>query len=288
MNIYIDNFNTKVLSNINIGGMCKYYTEVLSENDIINTIDFCNNNNIYYRIVGDGSNLYFSDYFNGMIIKNNYKTMHNIDNYFIVSSGTTLFDFILYACEYGYDLSKLVGIPGTIGGAIYGNAGAYGTDMSQIVSSCLILNKDNNVINMNNNDLQFSYRNSFLKTNNVIILSTKIKIKKSNLSIHEIKQKIKEVMIVRINKFQIKNTLGSIFKNILLGDNKIYAWKLLDALNLRNKTIYNITISKTHPNIFINNGNASSSDMNNILNYIVKNINQKFNIVLEKEIEYIF
>ena len=286
-NSYIENYNTKGLSNIHIGGTSKYYTEVFSENKMIHIINDCKINNIYYRVIGHGSNIYFSEYFNGMIIKNNCNSIDNVDDIFVVSSGISLIDFILYVAEKGYDLSKLSGIPGTIGGAIYGNAGAYGFEISEIVSSCLVINNNYNTVTLENEHLDFSYRNSYFKKNNTIIISAKIKIPKSNFNSDEIKMKIKDIITIRCNKFEMKNTLGSIFKNVTIDNNKVYVWKLIDELHLRNKIINNITISNNHPNIFINNHNASPNDMTKLLEYIMISIKEKYSIILEKEIQYI-
>ena len=290
---YTTNFNTNKLSNINIGGISKYYTEVFSQIDIIETIKYCKNNNISYKFIGDGNNIYFSEYYDGMIIKNMYNSIYyTIDEEFIVYSGTSLIDFILYAAEKGYDLSNLAGIPGTIGGAIYGNAGAYGLEIKDIISSCLIITNNNNtdIITMDVKDINFEYRTSIFKRENKeneIILSSKIKMKPSNICMDEIKCRIKDKIMLRNKKFQMENTLGSVFKNITINNQKIYAWELIDELNVRGLTINNITINNEHPNIFINNGNASPSDLNTLIDYISHDIFINKNIILEKEIEFI-
>jgi len=288
---YKSNFNTKKLSNINIGGISKYYTEVFSQIDIIETIKYCKNNDILYKFIGDGNNIYFSEYYDGMIIKNMYSSIYyNADEEFIVYSGTSLIDFILYVAEKGYDLSNLAGIPGTIGGAIYGNAGAYGLEIKDIIISCLIIKNNTDIITMDVKDINFEYRTSIFKKENKvnrIILSAKIKMNPSNICIDEIKCRIKDKIMLRNKKFQIENTLGSVFKNITINNQKIYAWELIDEINLRGVTINNITINNEHPNIFINNGLASPSDLNTLIEHICHDILKNKNIILEKEIEYI-
>ena len=93
--------------------------------------------------------------------------------------------------------------------------------------------------------------------------------------------------MIRNSKFPMENTLGSIFKNITHGSNKIYAWKLIDELNLRGKTINNITLHNNHPNIFVNSNNATPDNLNNLIENIKKNILEKYNIEIDKEVEYI-
>lgn len=288
-NLYY-NYSIKNLSNIKIGNISKYYIEVFTEECIINIINYCKKNNIKYKLIGDGNNIYFSEYYDGMIIKNKYKNIfyNKSDDYFIVSSGISLIEFILYVTEYGYDLSNLAGIPGTIGGAIYGNAGAYDMEICNIIESCKILTNENTIINILNKNIDFEYRFSkFKKDNNDIIISSIIKIKKSNLSIINIKIKISEIIFKRNIRIPMQNTLGSVFKNVIKDNNKIYIWKLIDELNLRGITKNNITINYDHPNIFINNNNASPNDLNNLILEISDLIFKKYNIKIEKEIEYI-
>lgn len=297
---YYTSYSTKELSNINIGGVSKYYTEVFSETDIINTVTYCKNNNISYKMIGDGNNIYFSEYYNGMIIKNTYSGIYYdcVNDEFTVSSGTSLIDFILYVAEKGYDLSSLAGIPGTIGGAVYGNAGAYGLEIKDIITSCMVMINSSDIIIINNKCANFEYRNSIFKkqnnskqnNNNIIIISVKIKIKQldtGNDTVDKIKTNIKNIIMLRNTKFNMENTLGSVFKNITINDKKIYAWELIDELNIRGCTINNIIIHNTHPNIFINNGCASPSDLNILIEYIINYILKTKNITLEKEIEYI-
>jgi len=293
-NKFFEEYNTKDLSNIKIGNLSKYYAEAFSEIYLINIINYCKNNNIKFKLIGYGNNIYFCDYFDGMIIKYmNKNIIHQIEDnneFFIVSAGTLLIDFIIYISQFGYDLSNLAGIPGTIGGAINGNAGAYGLEISEIIENSRILRLNNlEIFELTNKDINFSYRNSKFKNNsNEIILSAKIKIKNIyNDNYNDIKKKISNVIFLRNTKFPWENTLGSVFKNYNLKSNKIYAWKLIDELNLRGKIINNIKICDEHPNIFLNYNNASSNDFNLLLLFVEDKIKEKYSIIIQKEIEFI-
>ena len=283
------NVNINKLSNINIGKISKYYYEVYTIKNIKYIINFCNKNNIKYTFIGDGNNIYFSDYYDGMIIKNYYKNIsfNSSLNYFNVSSGIYLINFILYASQYCFDLSKLAGIPGTIGGAIYGNAGAYGEEFGNFILECDVL-INNKIIKLKNVDMKFGYRTSFFKENkNFIIISSKIKINKRDYSKNVINKNIFDIIKIRNNKWPTNNTLGSVFKNPIIDNNKIIIWKLLDTLNIRGKIINNIKILEEHPNIFLNINNASYKDLNNLINFIKKTILVNNNIKIETEIEFI-
>ena len=284
-NIYVNK-----LSNINIGGISKYYYETFCLSDIKYIINYCNINNIKYHFIGDGNNIYFSEYYDGMIIKNIYKYMYynSLTHVFHLSSGIFLIDFIFYAAKFNYDLSKLAGIPGTIGGAINGNAGAYGVEIGDVILECDIL-INNEIIKMKKKDIQFSYRNSYFKKNkNYIITSCVIKMIKSNNTKEIIYKNIFDIIENRNNKFPTSNTLGSVFKNPFIDNKKIFVWELIKNLNIKNHIFNKIKIHNNHWNIFINIGNADSNDLNKLINYITREIYKKYNIKIETEIELIY
>jgi len=275
-------FLTKSLSNINIGGICDYYSEFKNQDELNKIINFCNDNRIKYRVIGSGYNIYFSEKYDGMIIKNKLETFHDLT----FSSGVALNDFVIYCAEMGYDVSSLAGIPGTIGGAVYGNAGAYGLEMSDIIESVRIL-KDGLIKELKKDELEMEYRYSIFKKKNLndIILTVTFKIEKSNLTQNEIKDKINNILEIRNKKFSLENNIGSIYKNVIQNGDKIYAWELLE--NFRGKMINNIKISDNHPNIFINTNNAEFNDLQNLFEIIQNFVYKKYNIILEKEVECI-
>lgn len=286
-------YSTKELSNMNIGGTCKYYTEIQNLDELLSILKMCKNINIPYKIIGGGYNIYFSNYYNGIIIKNKQTSIQHIslnDDLieFDIASGILLMDFVEYCATINIDVSKLAGIPGTIGGAIYGNAGAYGLDISNIIYSCLVLS-NTAIITLTKEQLELGYRNSRFKNkdNNDIILSAKFRINKSISSNKEIILSISSILTTRKSKFKHTNTLGSIFKNVIIDDKKYYIWEILDKLELRSKIINNILLSSVNPNIFENVNNATHTDMTELINYIVLLVKDTYNIHMEPEIEYI-
>jgi UDP-N-acetylglucosamine 1-carboxyvinyltransferase len=285
------NYLIKDLSNMKIGNISKYYVEVFSEKEIIDIVIYCSNNNIKYKLIGDGNNIYFTEYYDGMIIKNMYKDVIMNNDYYTVSSGYSLLDFVLNVSEHGYDISSMACIPGSIGGAIYGNAGAYEMELCNIVDECKIYSiKDLKTYYLKKEDMKFCYRCSILKENECgdIILSATIKINKSVIEKMDIKKKISEIIRRRNRRIPMENTLGSVFKNIYLENEKIYIWKMLDELKLRGSIINNIKINMEHPNIFINEDNiCTSNDLNELIFYIKNLILKKYNLNIEKEIEFI-
>ncbi len=294
-NIYY-HFPTKELSNIKIGGYSKYFSEFSTIDELKCLIQICKTHKINYKIIGSGTNIYFSDYYNGMILKNNLNNISHefLNNNFIninVYSGTKLMDFVYYCANLNIDISQLSGIPGTIGGAIYGNAGAYNLEIKDLLDNCTILDLDNeeSVVIFTNNNMNFSYRNSIFKSssNNKIILSSSFILKKSDLTSNQINIKINDILNIRNKKFSNYLSLGSVFKNPIINCQKYYIWELLDKINFRGKQYNNLKLLDINPNIMINLGNSQSCDIIDFINLIKKEIYNKFTISIETEIENI-
>jgi UDP-N-acetylglucosamine 1-carboxyvinyltransferase len=288
--IYTD-YSTKSLTNINIGGYTKYYIEVTTLHELQKIISFSEKINKKYKLIGGGYNIYFNDYYDGIIIKNNIKyiEINNFENNSLikVSSGFILMDLVTFCLNNNLDISNLAGIPGTVGGSIYGNCGAYGLEIKDILVDCTIL-ENNEITTYNLLDMSMNYRTSILKktNSNKIILCATFNILKSNLTYDEINNKIYEILKTRNSKFNINEpTLGCIFKNPIINEKKYYAWEILN--NLRGHILKNLKFSEINPNILYNVNNASSEDFNDLLEYLINKINIENNINLEKEIELI-
>lgn len=290
-NIY-HNYETSLLSNIKIGGISKYYAEIYNIEQIKNILLLCKKLNIRYKIIGDGTNIYFDEYFDGIIIRNKLSNIYirkNKNNYIInCTSGIKLQKLVDLALDNNIDITSLTGIPGTVGGAIYNNSGAYGLEIKDIIYDCIIIDEFNKIRKLNNNDMKLSYRDSIFKHKNYIILLCKFKISNNNNK-DNLEKKYKEILDIRNSKFKLTNNLGSVFKNIILNNKKIYAWKILDDLGYRGKIIDEIKFSDNNPNIMVNisNNNICVTKFKNILNNIIQTTKNIYNINLETEIEFI-
>ena len=173
------------------------------------------------------------------------------------------------------------GIPGTIGGCIYNNAGCYGSEISDNLISVTILN-DNRVYDLTKDELHFSYRNSLLKgSNKFIILKAKFQLEKGDSK--ELLELIKERTIKRKESQPLEYpSCGSVFRN---PEGNI-AGKLIDESNLKGKTVGGATISEKHANFIINKDNATPKDIISLIDIVKKTIKKNYNIdlVLEQEI----
>lgn len=193
--------------------------------------------------------------------------------------------------ELAYKASRLgltglefaTGIPGTLGGAVYMNAGAYKSDMGYIVSEIRVLTPDLKIMTLYNKDLNFHYRTSFLKENKgYICLEAKLILKHGN------KEEIKKIIEDRKQKRWLSQPLeypcaGSVFRN----PENDFAGRLIEECNLKGKIIGGAMISSKHANFIINHGNATAKDIKDLIKLAQKEVKNKFNIDLYLEQEII-
>jgi len=294
--------NNIFLSNIKIGGECEKVELIDNNLQLFNLVKELNKNQKKYKVIGSGSNIFFDSQYHGTIIKNNYQkiirtkyfpihyteSFKTEDDIFLVSSGTLLMDFVNYCQELGYDISKLSGIPGTIGGAIYNNAGAYGLEISDILIGATMI-KNGSACYYSNKDFGFQYRNTNLKKkySNDVIITTFFKLpKKQNKNI--IKENIHKIIEIRKNKLPYsEKNIGSVFKNIFLDSVKIPTGLLLEKIGVKELKYKKLAIYCKHSNVIINKGESTTSDLEYFINMIKEMFFQEYGIELQTEIEKI-
>lgn len=236
-----------------------------------------------YFILGNGSNIILPDYYDGVVIKLKYFNNYNIfDEYIEVDSGVMINKLSMELSKLGYKgFEWASGIPGTIGGCIYNNAGCYGSEISDNLIDVTVF-CDNKIYCLRKDELSFSYRNSTFKMNNkFVILKAKFKFEKGD------PEELLDLIKVRTNKRIESQPLeypscGSVFRN----PEGLIAGKLIDEANLKGKCVGGAMVSNKHANFIINNGNATSEDIIKLINEIKNTIKKNYNIdlVLEQEI----
>jgi len=175
-----------------------------------------------------------------------------------------------------------LGIPGTIGGAIRMNAGAYGKEMKEIVKEATCIDENGKIKTLKNEEISFSYRHSRFKEEQDIIISAKLKLEKGKQE--EIKEKIDTYKKSRQEKQPIDMpSAGSTFKR---GTNFISA-KLIDEAGLKGYMIGGAQVSIKHAGFIVNTGNATAKDILDLIDYVIKVVYEKFGKVLELEVEVI-
>lgn len=270
------------LTTYKTGGIAKLVVYPNNINNLKQMLKLIHKYNIKYFILGKGSNTLFSDKeFNGVIIKldklNNFK-IKQTEIY--VESGMILSKLVQASVKNELTgLEFAIGIPGTIGGAIYMNAGAYGNNMSNIVKSVIVLNEKFQIKEIPLEKLKFDYRYSIFQDNkNLICVAANIKLEHGNHD--EIASKIKENLLKRKNSQPLEYpSAGSVFRN----PEGNYAGKIIEELGLKGKNIGGAEISTKHANFIINKNNASSSDILDLIKLVQKEVKDKYKIDLKLE-----
>lgn len=267
-----------------IGGNCIALIEPREISDIIEAVKICRKNSIKFFVIGNGSNLLVPDEgYNGVIIKlkSEFSKIEVEGDYLIVNSGAKLSEVYTVAYEnslIGFEFAS--GIPGTIGGAIYMNAGAYGGEMKDIVESVEVLDLDNfELRELKNEELEFSYRKSIIQRKNYIVTTIKLKLQKGNKEeINAVYEDLRE----RRNSKQPLNfgSAGSTFKR----PEGHFASKLIEDAGLKGYHINDAWVSEKHSGFIVNKGNASYKEVMELIEYVQNVVFEKFGVKLETEV----
>lgn len=232
-----------------------------------------------YMIIGNGSNLIFKNNYDGILI--NLKEINDLkieDNIVKVDAGYNLIKLSRITANLGLSgLEFASGIPGTVGGSVYMNAGAYKSDMSNVIESIRVLDENLNIKEIKNKDLNFSYRHSLLQEKNYICLDVTLKLVHKNKE--EILDLIKDRKRRRLESQPLdKPTAGSVFRNPE-GD---FAGRLIEELGFKGKHIGGAYVSEKHAN-FIYSDHAKGEDIIKLIKYIQTEVYKKYKIKLKCE-----
>ena len=268
-----------------IGGPVDAYITPKDKEDLSKILRFASSNSIPAYFIGSGSNLLISDDgIDGLVISPGKAFKHlNFDKSTATAeSGVMLGRIVRESIKRNLSgLESLIGVPGTLGGALVMNAGAFGGEISNYLQSVTTMNMHGKTKSYNPNDLNFSYRFSSFKKDEFII-SAKFILKEEDPKI--IHQKKDSANLGRKTNQPLKfRSAGSVFKN----PKKYAAGYLIDKVGLKGTKIGDAEISKHHANFFINNGKASSSDILNLIKLAKEKVKKDFNINLELEIKLI-
>ena len=277
---YEENVDLKKLNTYHIGGNAKYLIKPNDLEELMNVLNELNNKNIKYYILGGGSNILLPDEdFDGAIIKLDKLNTFLIKNQFVFAcAGLSLNKFVKKTLDNGYiNFANLYGIPGLLGGAIIGNAGANGTEIFDDLKAVLIL-KNNLVTLINKTNIKYEYRNTEFKNSNIIIIGAIFKLEKGDTK--KAWDNIKENLEKRKNSQPLEYpSAGSVFKN----PNGLSAGKLIDECNLKNISVGGAKVSNKHANFIINENNATSKDIKDLINKVKEEVKAQKNIDLELE-----
>lgn len=254
---------------------------------LVKLLKILKNSEVKFKILGNGSNVLFSDKtYDGVLIRLN--EFDNVDflprNKIIVGAGYSLMKLSLQASKKGLaGLEFAAGIPGTVGGAIYMNAGAYKSDMGYIVQQVKVLTPDLKVITLSNKEMNFHYRSSFLQSHpGYICLEVILKLTKGDKDALDevIKERRKRRMESQPLEFP---SAGSVFRN----PEGMFAGQLIEEAGLKGKKIGGAMVSDKHANFIINYKNAKSSEIKELIELVHDTVLEKYNVDMRCEQEFV-
>ncbi len=282
---YVENVSLINYTTYKAGGVARFIVSPKNLKKLILLLKYIKKENIKYRILGNGSNTLFSDnIYNGVLIK--LEEFNNIE--FSTTSvkagaGVNLVKLSYQAIKKSLTgLEFATGIPGTVGGAVYMNAGAYNSDMGYVVKSAKVITPNLEVITLTNKELDFHYRTSFLKNNrDYICIEANIQLKKGDRK--TMLEIVNDRRRRRIESQPIEMACaGSVFRN----PPDLSAWKLIDELGLKGLTKGGAMVSTKHANFIVNYNNATSNDIKELIDFLREQVKKHYDIdlILEQEL----
>ena len=271
-----------------IGGTADEFIKVQDEEELIEAIKYAKEKKLKITIIGNGSNLLVLDKgIRGLVIKidiQKLKIEKNEKNVEItVGSGYKTMALGVKLKNEGISgFEELSGIPGTIGGAIFMNAGAYGKEIKDINLSTKCMNYDGKIFNLSNKEQEFSYRSSIFNTKDYIILETTLELEYGKKD--EIQRKMDEYLEKRREKQPIDMpSAGSTFKR----QEGVITAKLIDECGLKGFKIGGAMVSEKHAGFIVNYDNATAKDVLDLVKYVKEKVYEKFGIKIEEEIRIV-
>jgi UDP-N-acetylmuramate dehydrogenase len=267
-----------------VGGPADLFYELTNVEELPKLIVMAEANGINFKIIGRGTNTLFTDKgYRGLIIKNVSQGCAIDGDKIIADSGIILSVLIAFSVKNNLSgLEPFFGIPGTLGGAIYGNAGVPENEIGSLVESVTAFNIVDGIREIKSPDIAFSYRHSSLQDNKEILLRAKLKLKIGAQK--QSQEQIRKIEEIRSGKQPKGWSAGSFFKNPTPEKS---AGFLIDQAGLKGTRIGDAEISPKHGNFFINTGNATASQILELAELAQKAVKEKFGIDLEMEVKLV-
>ncbi len=268
-----------------LGGKADFYVTPSNYIEIIKVVKLCNKYQIPLTLIGNGSNLIIKDGGIRGIVMSLMKlnTIKIRRNYIIAQSGAMLSMCSVEALNSnltGFEFA--CGIPGTVGGALYMNAGAYEGEIKDIIDYCYVITSEGNLKRIDKDDLNLSYRSSILQKSKDIVIEATFKLNEGNYD--AIKTKMDELRIKRVTKQPLEYpSCGSVFKR----PQGHYTGKLITDCDLKGYNIGQAEVSTKHAGFIINKGGATAKEYISLINHIQETVYKKFQVHLEPEVKII-
>ena len=269
-----------------IGGPAQYYVTPESVTQIQEVVSLCKDKNIPLHVIGNGSNILVGDDgVDGVVLAlfNTFSDYEIKDNVITAQAGMSLIKLAVIALREGLTgLEFASGIPGSVGGAVYMNAGAYDGQMKDVVTSVTVLDEAGNIRILGRDELDMGYRTSTVAKHNMIVLQVIIELKAGDKE--QIKDRMNHLSELRKQKQPLEYpSAGSTFKR----PEGYFAGKLIADAGLKGYSIGGAAVSEKHAGFVVNMGGATAKDVVELTDYIKKRIIEQFGVTLELEIKKI-
>ena len=274
-----------------IGGPARYFFVALNPTGIMRAVKAARDNRLKFFILGGGSNILFDDEgYSGLIIKDECTRYFLQEDGISAQSGAVVDKMVDDAVEAGLaGIEYAAGIRGTIGGAVYGNAGAFGHAINEILQKAVLYTRDAKVNIVDNDHFRFAYRKSSLSESGDVVLSVKLHLKPADKK--ELADIVNERRQFRMERHPVGlGSAGSVFKNLRsLEDpkNVTPAGKLLEESGVRGMRVGDAEVYENHCNIVVNKGHATSKDVKALVAMMQEAARIKFGLDMQREILYI-
>lgn len=284
-NVWLDE-PMKKHTTFRIGGPADYYICPHTPEEIREVISVCREEQIPWFIIGNGSNLLVSDSgYRGAVIQI-YKNLNAVecrDNIIHAQAGALLSQIAAQAlrCSLaGFEFAS--GIPGTLGGAVTMNAGAYGGEMKDVIKSATVLTEDGQILTLPVEELKLGYRTSIIKSESYIVLEAEIELEAGDQT--QIRAHMEELSEKRRSKQPLEYpSAGSTFKR----PEGYFAGKLIMDAGLRGFQVGGAQVSEKHCGFVINTGNATAADVIGLIHEVQKKVEEQFGVKLEPEVRFL-
>jgi UDP-N-acetylmuramate dehydrogenase len=279
-------------SNLRIGGRADYFFEAATVEELKSSFLVARKTHIPLFVMGGGFNLLFDDAgFRGLILKNSVRKVgpSKAGDCPRAAAGTPIRELVNFASENSLTgLEFLAGIPGTVGGAVFGNAGAFGQSVGDFLEEAILRKENGKEFQVSRDYFAFGYRHSQLKIKHRILLEATFRLRPGTRE--NIRANIERNLAMRARKHppQETATAGSYFKNPILPDGtKATAGFLLEHVGAREVRVGDAAVYPGHCNFLVNSGNAKARDILALAAELKKRVKEKFGIELEEEVIFL-
>ena len=269
-----------------IGGPADYYLCPHSAKEIQKVVEICREEKLPYFILGNGSNLLVSDQgYRGVVIQlwKNVSDIRVEGCLIHAKAGASLAKIAAEALEEGLTgMEFAAGIPGTLGGAVVMNAGAYGGEMKDILKEVLVMDQQGRIFTLEKKDLKLGYRTSAVKEKGYIVLAAVLELRPGDRE--EIRKLMEDLKQKRVEKQPLDlPSAGSTFKR----PEGYFAGKLIMDAGLRGFSVGGAQVSEKHCGFIVNTGGASASDVLTLIREVQKRVREKFGVELETQVKFL-